>query len=127
MPWAYWCVLIAALLPLIIVSFARSGGGDNHYPRDEAGRLSGARRRAYAAHLNAYENFPFFAAAVIVAVTQGAAPGAVNGLATAYVALRLVHAALYIADQATLRSTIFLAGFLVNVAIFVSPALRAPW
>ncbi len=127
MPWAYWCVLAAALLPLAIVSFARSEGGDNHHPRDEAGRLSGARRRAYAAHLNAFENFPFFAAAVIVAVTQGAALPTVNMLATIYLALRILHAALYIGDRATLRSIIFLVGFLVNVAIFASPALRASW
>ena len=78
MPLAYWCVLVAASLPIAIVSFAKSGGGDNHHPRDDVGRLSGARRRAYAAHLNAYENFPFFAAAVIIAVTQGATLGTVN-------------------------------------------------
>jgi uncharacterized MAPEG superfamily protein len=121
MPLAYWCVLVAALLPIAIVSFAKSGGGDNHHPRDDVGRLSGARRRAYAAHLNAYENFPFFAAAVIIAVTQGATLSTVNMLATVYVALRVVHAALYIGDQATSRSLVFLLAFVTNIAIFVSP------
>ena len=124
MPWAYWCVLVAALLPIALVSFAKSGGGDNHHPRDDVDRLSGAHRRAYAAHFNAYENFPFFAAAVIIAVTQGATPSAVNTLASVYLALRILHAALYIGDQATLRSLTFLAGFLVNIAIFVLPVFK---
>ena len=71
MPLAYWCVLVAAILPLVIVAFAKAGGDrDNHHPRDSAERLPPARRRAYAAHLNAYENFPFFAAAVIIVITR---------------------------------------------------------
>ena len=48
MPLAYWCVLVAALLPVVVVIYAKSGGGDNHHPRDNVDRLSGARRRAYA-------------------------------------------------------------------------------
>ena len=108
MPLAYWCVLLAAILPLVIVVFAKIGGdGDNHHPRDDVGRLSGARRRAYAAHLNAYENFPFFAAAVIIAKTQGAPPGTLNVLAALYIVLRIAHAALYIGDYATPRSVAF--------------------
>jgi uncharacterized MAPEG superfamily protein len=62
---------------------------------------------------------------VIVAVTQGATPGTVNMLATVYVALRIVHAALYIGDQATPRSLVFLAGFVVNIAIFVLPVFTS--
>jgi len=124
MPLAYWCVLVAALLPVVVVIYAKSGGGDNHHPRDNVDRYSGARRRAYAAHLNAYENFPFFAAAVIVAVTQGATPGTVNTLAAIYLLLRILHAAFYIADQATLRSAVFALGWLVNIAIFVLPAFK---
>ena len=60
---AYWCVLIAALLPLGFVAYAKSGSFDDNMPRDEASRLTGSKRRAYAAHQNAYDNFPFFAAA----------------------------------------------------------------
>ena len=99
MPLAYWCVLVAAILPLAIVVYAKAGGnGDNHHPRDSAERLPPARRRAYAAHLNAYENSPFFAAAVIVANTQGAPLGTLNALAATYIVLRIAHTALYIGD-----------------------------
>ena len=125
MPLAYWCVLVAALLPLVIVIFAKAGGsGDNHHPRDDVERLPAANRRAYAAHLNAYENFPFFAAAVIIAKTQGAPLGTLNLLAASYIVLRVIHAALYIADQATLRSIVFSMAWLINIAIFVLPAFN---
>lgn len=122
MPLAYWCVLVAAILPLVIVVFAKANGdGDNHHPRDSVERLPPAARRAYAAHLNAYENFPFFAAAVIIAKTQGAPLGALNALAAVYILLRIAHAALYIADSATPRSLAFGLAWLVNIAIFVLP------
>ncbi len=122
MPLAYWCVLVAGILPLAIVVFAKAGGdGDNHHPRDSVDRLPPARRRAYAAHLNAYENFPFFAAAVIIAKTQGADGSALDTMAVIYIALRILHAVLYVADRSTLRSTVFGLAWLVNVAIFVLP------
>lgn len=125
MPLAYWCVLVAALLPLVIVIFAKAGGnGDNHHPRDNVERLPPANRRAYAAHLNAYENFPFFAAAVIIAKTQGASLGTLNLLAASYIVLRIIHAALYIADKAAPRSLVFGVAWLINIAIFVLPVFN---
>jgi uncharacterized MAPEG superfamily protein len=124
MPLAYWCVLVAALLPLVWVSYAKFGvDGDNHRPREDYERLSPRKRRAYAAHQNAYENFPFFAAAVMVAITQGASITVVNWLAVTYVVIRLAHGLLYIGDYATARSAIYTLGLLVNIAIFVLPAL----
>lgn len=122
MPLAYWCVLVAALLPLVWVSYAKFGAdGDNHRPREDYERLSPRQRRAYAAHQNAYENFPFFAAAVIIAITQGASINTVNRLAMTYVAIRIVHGLLYIGDYATARSTVYALGLFVNIAIFVLP------
>ncbi|MGB3446771.1 MAG: MAPEG family protein [Xanthobacteraceae bacterium] len=122
MPLAYWCVLVAAILPLAIVVYAKAGSdGDNHHPRDSAERLPPASRRAFAAHLNAYENFPFFAAAVIIAKTQGAPLGTLNALAAIYIVLRIAHAGLYIGDYATPRSVVFAMAWLINIAIFVLP------
>lgn len=124
MPFAYWCVLVAALLPLPLVAYAKSRSRDNNNPRDSAGNLQGANRRAYAAHQNAYENFPFFAAAVIIAITQGATLSTVNMLAAAYIALRLAHAACYITDAASLRSVAYMLALLTNIAILVLPAFK---
>ncbi len=124
MPFAYWCVLIAALLPTVWVIYAKRGMTDNHNPRAGIDQLPAPKRRAYSAHLNAIETFPFFAAAVIIALQLGAPVATVNWLAGIYIVIRILHALLYIADQASLRSLSFLAGVIVNVAIFVLPAFK---
>jgi len=124
MPFAYWCVLIAAVLPTAWVIYAKRGHSDNHKPRDGIEQLPPPQRRAYGAHLNAIESFPFFAAAVIVALTMGASVSTVNWLAGLYVIIRIAHGLLYVADQASLRSMSYLVGFVVNVAIFVLPAFK---
>lgn len=124
MPLAYWCILIAALMPLALVAYAKSGSRDNHHPRDAASGLSGAKRRAYAAHQNAYENFPFFAAAVLVAITQGTPASTVNILAAIYIVLRGLHAVFYVNDAATARSAAYMLALLANIAIFVLPAFN---
>ena len=125
MPVAYWCVLVAALLPLIWVALAKWGAPTtNRHPREEVGDLPPHRRRAYAAHQNAYENFPFFAAAVIVAVTSGAPLAAVNGLALIYLVLRILHGLCYVGNYSTPRSIVYTLGLLVNIAIFVLPVWR---
>jgi uncharacterized MAPEG superfamily protein len=125
MPLAYWCILVAALLPIALVSFAKAGtGGDNRHPREQLESLPAAKRRAYAAHQNAYENFPFFAVAVVSAATLGAPIGTLNALAVLFITARVAHGALYINDNARLRSMAYGAGLLINIAIFVLPAFK---
>ncbi len=124
MPIAYWCILVAALLPLALAAYAKAGARDNNTPRDDAAHLSGARRRAYAAHQNAYENFPFFAAAVIAALSFGASTSALNLLALLYIAFRIAHGYFYVADKASVRSAAYGGALFTNIAIFVLPAFR---
>ncbi|MDB5620628.1 MAPEG family protein [Tardiphaga sp.] len=124
MPVAYWCILVAALLPLVLAGYSKSGSRDNNTPRDSAEKLSGPKRRAYAAHQNAYENFAFFAVAVIAALNFGATTSTVNLLALLYIAFRIAHALLYIADKASLRSAAYGLALIANIAIFVLPAFK---
>lgn len=124
MPFAYWSILIAAALPLLIVGYAKSGCRDNNTPRDSADNLTGARRRAYAAHQNAFESLPFYAAAVLGALTFGASAKIVGVLAAVYLVFRIAHALFYIADKATPRSLAYAGGFFTNVGIFALPALQ---
>ena len=124
MPVAYWCILIAALLPIVWVAYSKAGSRDNNTPRDSAENLAGAKRRAYAAHQNAYENFPFFAVAVMAALSFGASPAAVDWLAVLYLVFRVAHGLLYVADKASLRSMAYAGALFVNIAIFVLPAFR---
>lgn len=103
---AYWCVLAAGLMPYLFTAIAKGTGGrfDNRSPREWQSRLQGMPARAHAAHLNAFEAFPLFAVAVIVADLRDAAQDRVDMLAIAFVVLRLVFGALYMANFATLRS-----------------------
>ena len=97
-----------------------AGSGRAVSVRDLAGRSI----RAYGAHLNALETFPWFAAAVIVAHMVGGPGRIADGLAVVYVLLRIGHMAAYIAGRQPLRSAAFGLAQLCAVAIFVSPLFR---
>ncbi len=116
---AYWCILVAALMPFAAVGFAKkSRNYDNNNPRDWILTREGAQKRAYQAHLNCFEAFPFFAAAVIVAHLTHATQSLVDYLALAFIALRVLYIWLYIADRATLRSLVWVGGLAICIALF---------
>jgi uncharacterized MAPEG superfamily protein len=119
---AIWCILIAAALPYVAFSFVR--GIDPDQPRRNAGDLQGRSARAYGAHLNGLETFPWFASAVIVAHIVGGASRIVDILAVVYILVRIGHMAAYLAGRQPLRSAAFTVGGLVALAIFVSPVFR---
>jgi len=119
---SYWCVLIAAFLPLGFTAIAKSmhiRRFDNREPREFQARLTGTALRAHWAHLNSLEAFPPFAAGVLIAQQVGAAQGRIDLLALAFVALRIAYGACYIANQATLRSIVWAAAMACTVGLFV--------
>ena len=118
---AYWCVLAAAALPYVAAWLAKAGAfgpADNDAPREWAARQSGWRARANAAQANCFEGLPLFIGAVVAAHQFGAAQGRLDALALAYVLLRVVYVSLYVRGRSTLRSLVWGAALLVNVAIF---------
>ena len=119
---AIWCILIAGTLPYVAFNFVK--GLTAGEPRAGVGALQGRAARAYAAHLNAFETFPVFAAAVIVAHMVEGASLTVNVLAVAYILLRVGHLAAYLADRQPLRSAAFTIAQLVAAAIFIHPLFR---
>jgi uncharacterized MAPEG superfamily protein len=118
---ALWCVFVAGILPYVATLIAKSGreGFDNRDPRSWLARQEGFRKRANAAQLNAFEAFPFFAAAVIIAHLLNGPQSLVNTLALLFVAARGLHLAFYLANQAMLRSLVWFVGFGAAIAIFV--------
>jgi uncharacterized MAPEG superfamily protein len=122
MTFAYWCVLLAALLPILWVGIAKSGadGYDNHRPRIFLANLEGWAQRANWAQNNAYEAFPPFAAAVIIAHLAGANQVLIDSLAGAFLVTRVVHGITYILDKATFRSAAWTAGFLCVIGLFLA-------
>ena len=119
---SYWCVLVAALLPFGFTAVAKTLGRrrfNNHAVRDFQAQMTGVAQRAHWAHLNSFEAFPAFAAGVLVAQQVGAAQGRIDGLALAFIALRLVYGACYMADLASLRSVVWAAALGCTIALFV--------
>jgi uncharacterized MAPEG superfamily protein len=127
----FWCILIAALLPYVWSGASvraraqQFGTVDNKLPRAQQARLEGWGARANAASANAFETFPFFAAAVIVAHIAGASPGTSATWALVYIAARVLHGVFYVSDIDRLRSLAFGVGVVCNVALFVLAARAA--
>jgi uncharacterized MAPEG superfamily protein len=118
---AYWCVLIAGLLPYVATVTAKAGARfDNRNPRDWLAKQEGCRRRANAAQANSFEAFPLFAAAVIVAHLTQAPQDRVDMLAMVFVAARVLYFVFYLADLAAMRSLAWFVGIASAVTIFVS-------
>lgn len=127
---AFWCLPVAFLLVYaskipVMVAQVKAGDGryDNHHPRDQQAALTGWGKRAVSAHLNGFEGFAGFAAAVLVARAGGGNEHTAGLLAVVYVVSRVVYIALYLADVATLRSAVWAVGFFATLWLFVLPAL----
>ena len=122
MHFAYWMLLVSAMLPYLTVFFVKHAGGgrfDNHKPRAWMEQLTGWQQRGDWAHRNHFEAFPIFLAAIFVAEMTGAQQGRIDALAAIFVALRIVYTALYLANLATLRSIVWGLGLVVTIWIFV--------
>jgi uncharacterized MAPEG superfamily protein len=126
---AYWCVLIAALLPIVCAGLAkagmfgkprRDGGFDNENPRAWLAKQTDWRARANAAQANSFEALPFFIGAVVIAHQLGAAQGRLDILAFMFVVLRVLYIMMYVAGMANIRSIAWALALLANIAILFS-------
>lgn len=117
-------MLAAALLPSLTALAAKAGGRgfDNDAPRAWLACQEGWRARTNAAQANAFEALPFFFAAVLLALHNGAAADYLAWLAGAWLALRLAYAGLYAAGRGTLRSIVWALALAVNIAILFAAA-----
>jgi len=118
---AIWCVLAAGLMPYLWVGIAKftGRGFDNSAVRDFEDRLSGMPKRAHWAHLNSFEAFPLFAAAVAFAMITDAPVERTNTLALVFIGLRVAYGFAYLANQATLRSLLWIGALGCVIAIFL--------
>lgn len=106
--------------PTIVSKWRRSY--DNAAPRSGIDRLPPKQQRAYWAQLNAFEAFPLFAAAVIVAHLCRAPQPAVDALAIAFVVFRVLYTFAYIHDRPTLRSLLWVGALGCVIGLFVAGA-----
>ena len=126
---AYWCILVAAILPIVCAGIAkyglmttpkREGGFDNNNPRAWLARQTDWRARANAAQANTFEALPFFFAAVIIAHQLQARQTLLDILAFMFVVLRVAYVMMYVADMAKTRTCIWTAALVVNIAVLFS-------
>ena len=130
----HWCVLLAAIMPILCAGMAKSsgfgkpvqeGGYDNAMPRQWLAGQTGWRARANAAQANCFESLPFFIGAVALAQHAGADAARLDMLALLFVGLRLVYVALYIADRANARSLAWTLAVATNIAILFASTTSA--
>ncbi len=123
---AYWCLLVAALLPIACAGLAkagkfgvprREGGFDNENPRVWLARQKDWRARANAAQANSFEALPLFMAAVIIAHQLGAPQGRLDILAFLWVFLRILYVMMYVAGFGKARSVVWATALVVNISI----------
>lgn len=123
-----WCLLIIAVLPYVLSTaggyfkLRQFGAVDNKHPRIQAANLEGVGARALGAQQNAWEALGFFTA--VIAVLHFANPEAAKGstaanLSLVFLATRLVHPLLYLANQDILRSVVFLIGIVCGIWLLV--------
>ena len=130
---ALFCILLAALMPIVCAGIAKgremnvshkNGGYDNRNPRDWIAKQQGFKRWAQAAQENCWEALPFFAASVIVSHMLGVIGWLPNALAVAFIVLRVIYIWLYVTAKQRARSLVWVAAFFVNVAIFLLPVFK---
>lgn len=123
---AYWCVLMASILPVVCAGIAkwgmfskprRAGGYDNDNPRAWLAHQVDWRARANAAQANSFEALPFFIGAVIIAHQLGAHQAALDVLAFLYIVLRMMYIMMYVAGLSTARSIAWTLAFAANIGI----------
>jgi uncharacterized MAPEG superfamily protein len=121
-------VLIAGLLPIVCAGIAKWGAKDydNRHPRAWMATQDGRRARADAAQQNSFEAFPFFAAAVGLALWSQADALEVTLWGWFFVAMRVAYIYCYVTDRATTRSLCWMFGFAAVIRLFVMALLSQP-
>lgn len=123
---AYWCVLVAAILPIVCAGIAkwgmmgkssRQGGYDNAHPRAWLAQQVDWRARANAAQANSFEALPFFIGAVIIAHQLGAPQARLDIFAFMFVLLRMVYIMMYVGNIPTMRSVVWVLALFINMGI----------
>ena len=124
---AYCCIVIAACLPYVWAVMAKTSAPayNNKDPRGWVARQDSYRvRNAYAAHLNAFEAFPAFAAAVLMAQFAQVDPQHIAWLSLAFIGFRILHGIFYITVLQAFRSLSWLGGFACVLGLMLLAALK---
>ena len=124
-----WCLMIATFLPFPWAFTCHAfrqrqfGNIDNNHPRLQMAQLTGIGARALAAQQNAWEALAMFTPAVLTAHVNGATAGQASLAAMLFIAARIVHGFLYLADLSSLRSLVWIVGLGSVIWLFIIAAV----
>ena len=124
---AYWCILIAVLLPYLWTVIAKGSGEkfNNRDPRAWLARQENPRSRyANAAQLNSFENNPVMIAGVLMAQLAHVPESTIALCAVIYVIARILYGFFYISGLHYLRSLAWATGLVSVLYLIVQAALR---
>jgi uncharacterized MAPEG superfamily protein len=119
------CLIVVAVLPYVIAGIGgylrtkQFGSADNNHPRLQAAKLEGIAARAWAAQANAWEALAIFATAVFMTHLVHADEKATATACEIYLATRIAHPALYLANLATARTLVFIVGLACLARLFL--------
>lgn len=93
---------------------------DGHHPRIQQARATQATARAIGAANNGWEALGTFAPGVIFALVSAPTSTVAPIFALAWIPLRLVHGAFYIADKPPLRTVAFAGGVVCALGLYLA-------
>ena len=121
MTFAYACIVIAIIMPIILAGIAKKESEipiDNNEPRDHIRHLKKRAKYAYGAEQNCYESFPPFAIAVLAAHLMDGTQLTIDILAGLYIFSRLMYATFYLQGRGMLRSVSYIVGLIATISLF---------
>jgi len=121
MTFAYVCIVIAIIIPIVLAGIAKKGSEipvNNNNPRDHIRHLKERAKYAHNAEQNCYESFPPFAIAVLVAHLTSSTQLTIDILAGLYIVSRLTYVMFYLQGKGTLRSVTYMIGLITTISLF---------
>lgn len=116
MPTILYVLFAISFLPFVMAWTAiyfrlkQFGKFDNHHPRQQQAALTGMGGRVQAAQANAWEALMLFTMVCFIAYASGLDLDRLDGVALLFLASRILHPILYIANLAWFRSGVFVVG-----------------
>ena len=123
-------LFIATLLPILAKAplafeMNKLKAYNNRYPREQQDKLEGFGARCKAAHYNSFEALTLYTPGALAVVAMDAVTPMTEYYAIGFVIARLCYLAMYWIDQHVLRSTSWVAGFILSLLILWQALMAA--
>jgi len=121
----FWTLLVAVFLPFVwftVEALSRrktADGLDANHPRLQEANLKGLAARAHGATCNAFEAITLYVPAVITAHLFAPDSKLAPTLALVWVAARVLHGVVYLANIPPARTALFSVGMISVLGLFL--------